>query len=226
MRTGSQPQARGRVIARRVGLIAVAVALLLGPLSVRVWVDGRAQLQLAADAAAAGDVDAQILHLGRAARWRLPLATHDDHARAELRELAVTATDARDHDRALAAWRELRGALLGTRALGVVDAEQLAAANAAIVREMVRQAEAAVDPADSADPADPADQARWVAELDEDLAPRWRTLLASACFTAWLIACVGLFVLGIDPKGRLDPRPATRWGAAVLGLLIAWILLM
>lgn len=217
MSTASQPEARGRAIARRAGLIALAVALVLGPLIARAWIDGRAQLRLADAAAEAGELDTQILHLGRAARWRLPLAGHDDFARAQLRELGGTATKANDTNHALAAWRELRGALLGTRALGVVDPEQLREANAAIVQLMVRQGDAA---------GEPVDRARWAAELDEDLAPRWRSLLAAACFAAWLITCVGFFVFGIDAKGRLEPRLALRWGGSALALLIAWILLM
>jgi hypothetical protein len=51
-------------------------------------------------------------------------------------------------------------------------------------------------------------------------------LSAAACFVAWLVACVGWFVRGIDGKGRLQPRLALRWGAAVLLLLVAWVVLM
>jgi hypothetical protein len=221
MSVASQPAlSRGRVIARYAGLIALAIALLLGPLILRTWIDGRAELRLAQAAAEADDLDAQILHLGRAARWRLPLADHDDEARAQLREIGTTASEAGDLRHALAAWRELRGALLGTRAIDVADPEQLRAANAAIVQLMIREADATGDPSGSPE------HDRWAAEHVQDVGPRWRSLLASAWFAAWLFACGGFFVFGIEAKGRLEPRPALRWGASAIVLLIAWIALM
>ncbi|PRQ02251.1 hypothetical protein ENSA5_24870 [Enhygromyxa salina] len=208
---------RGSAVARRIGWVALALVLVLGPLVVRAWIDGRGELRQADAAAELGDVDAQIRHLGRAARWRLPIASHDDRARARLEEIAELAAETGELDEALAAWRELRGALLGTRAIGVVDPEQLRAANLAIVELMARQAAAA---------SVPSERERWAAELDEDLGSRWQSLLAAACFGGWLIGCVGFFVQGIDAKGRLDPRPALRWGGSILVLMVGWILLM
>jgi hypothetical protein len=202
----------------RAAAIVVALALaLLTPLVVRVAIDGRAELRLADEAAAAGDLDGQILHLGRAARFRLPLAGHDELALAQLRDLARSADEAEEIELALAAWRELRGALIGTRVVEISDPEALREANAAIVDLMAREAEAR---------GNPPDRERWAAELDEDLAPRGRTLFAATCFVAWLGACLGFFTRGIDGKGRLVPQPALRWGGSTLVLLIAWLLLM
>jgi hypothetical protein len=209
--------ASGVTLARRLGIVALALALLLGPLWLRAWIDGGAQLREADAAAEAGDLDAQIRHLGRAARWRLPLAGHDELARARLREIGETAAEAGRVDEALVAWRELRRALLATRVVDVADSEQLEAANAAILELMVAQARGA---------GAPIERERWAAELAEDLEPRGRSLAAAACFAAWLLACVGFFARALDDKGRLRPRPALRWGAAVVVLLGAWILLM
>jgi hypothetical protein len=198
----------------------VALALVvIGSLFVRAWVDGRAQLREADAMAEAGDLDGEIRHLGRAARWRLPIAEHDELARTRLRELAERETAAGHVGVALIAWRELRSAILATRAIDVVDPELLETANVEIVQLMVLEAQAADIPADSA---------RWAAELDEDPmgTSRVRSLSAAACFAAWLIACIGFFTRGIDGKGRLEPRPALRWGAAVLVLLVAWLSLM
>jgi hypothetical protein len=203
------------------GLLALVV---LGSLLVRAWLDGRAQLREADAMAEAGDLDGEIRHLGRAARWRLPLAEHDELARARLREIAERERDAGHVGVALVAWRELRSAILATRTIDVVDPELLAAANTEIVSLMVLEAREAGTAADSA---------RWAAELDEDVShgsrggsSRARSLSAAACFVAWLVACVGWFVRGIDGKGRLQPRLALRWGAAVLLLLVAWVVLM
>lgn len=217
MAAGGDGRAQRAGAGRRLGLVALFALLVLAPIVVRVAVDGRAELAAAIEVEARADVDAQIRHLGRAARWRLPLARHDDEARAALRALAEAAEARDDAAVGLAAWRELRRALIGTRVVTVVDADGLDAANAAIVRLMVREAEVA---------GRASDPARWAAELEEDLAPRGRSLLASACFLAWLIACVGFFVAGIDGKGRLQPRGALRWGGAALATLLAWILLI
>ena len=183
---------------------------LLVPIAGRVLVDGRAELAAAAEARAAGDGEAEIRHLGRAARFRLPLADHDERALARLAELGRGG----DSTLALTAWRELRGALIGTRVVGVSDPGLLAEADAAIVERMADEAARA---------GAPVARERWAAELDEDLEPRSRSLLAATALVAWLGACVGLVVRGIDRKGRLDPVPARRWGVAVLLTLIAWI---
>jgi hypothetical protein len=202
-------------IGRRLAYLALAL-FVVGSLWLRAWLDGRAQLREAEMMAEAGDLDGEIRHLGRAARWRLPLADHDELARARLRELAERETEAGHVGEGLVAWRELRSAILATRTITVVDPEQLEAANAAIVELMVLEArQLGVAP----------DSARWAAELDEDVVSRGRSLSASACFAAWLIACIGFFMRGIDGKGRLEPRPALRWGAAVLVLLVAWVTL-
>jgi hypothetical protein len=213
----SGPSRRG--IARRLAYLGLALVV-IGSLFVRAWIDGRAQLQQADQMADAGDLDGEIRHLGRAARWRLPLADHDELALTRLREIAEREAEA-DHVRAaLVAWRELRSAILATRTIGVADPEQLEAANTAIVELMVLEAR---------DAAAPADSVRWAAELDEVSSmrsSRARSLSAAACFVGWLIACIGFFIQGIDGKGRLEPRPALRWGAASLVFLVAWISLM
>lgn len=208
----------GGKLVRRLAYVALAL-LVIGSLFVRAWLDGRAQLREADTMAAAGDLDGEIRHLGRAARWRLPLAEHDELARARLREIAERETEAGHVGVALIAWRELRSAILATRTIDVVDPELLAAANSEIVQLMVLEArDAGVTP----------DSARWAAELDEDAtaSSRARSLSAAACFAAWLVACIGFFMRAIDGKGRLEPRPALRWGVALLVLLVAWVSLM
>jgi hypothetical protein len=202
---------------KRAGLIVGVIALVLAPLIVRTAVDGRAELERAEAAGAAGDPDAEIRHLGRAARFRLPLAQHDELALARLQDRAHDAEQAGEITIALAAWRELRSALIGTRVFDVSDPEALAAANAAIVELMVVEARNA---------GRPIAHDRWTEELEQDLAPRHRSLAAALSFTAWLVSCIGFFARGIDAKGRLIPRPALRWGGSSLLLLLLWILLM
>ena len=202
---------------KRLGLIAGVVALVLAPLLVRTAVDGRAELARADEAGEAGDRDAEIRHLGRAARFRLPLAQHDDQAIDRLHALAVDAQSAGEITTSLTAWRELRSALIGTRTFDVPEPELLAEANAEIVELMVEEARASNRPIA---------RDRWAEELEQDLQPRHRTLLAALSFAAWLVSCIGFLARGIDAKGRLIPRPALRWGGSALLLLILWILLM
>lgn len=204
-------------IVRRLAVILGLIALLLVPLVGRTIVDGRAELTRAEAAAEDGDRDAEIRHLGRAARFRLPLAKHDELALARLRELALDAAARQEISTALVAWREIRSALIGTRTLDVADPELLAEANVAIVELMVAQARAADRPIAPE---------RWAEELEQDLGPRHRSLFAASCFAVWLVASVGFFVRGIDAKGRLVPRPALRWGGCALLSLIAWLLSM
>lgn len=212
----------GGVLVRRLAHVALALVV-IGSLLVRAWLDGRAQLREADAMADAGDLDGEIRHLGRAARWRVPLADHDELARARLREIAERETEAGHVGVALVAWRELRSAILATRTIDVVDPELLELANTQIVSLMVLEARESGTAADSA---------RWAAELEADGAgsrggtSRARSLSAAACFAAWLVACIGFFMRGIDGKGRLEPRSALRWGAAALLLLVVWLSLM
>lgn len=206
----------------RLAYVALALVV-IGSLLVRAWLDGRAQLREADAMADAGDQGGEIRHLGRAARWRVPLADHDELARARLREIAERETEAGHVGVALVAWRELRSAILATRTIDVVDPELLELANTQIVSLMVLEARELGTTADSA---------RWAAELQADGAgssgpgSRARSLSAAACFAAWLVACIGFFMRGIDGKGRLEPRSALRWGAVALLLLVAWVSLM
>lgn len=216
---GEGSEARGpRRVLLGIGVLALVLLAVLAPVLGRALVDGRAELARAEQAREQGDADAEIRHLGRAARWRLPLASHDERARTRLAELARAAEQAEERELALVAWRELRRALLATRVVEVVDDEQLAEANGRIAALMLAEAEAE---------GRELDEARLAAELDDPpRAPSARSLAASACFLAWVIALIGFWLQGLDGKGRLRPRPATRWGGACLALLIAWILLM
>lgn len=116
-------------------LIGVATPLLL-----RVAWEGRAELAAADAAAAEGRVDREIVHLGRAARWRAPLLRHDDEALARLIAVGAAAeAGERGAQTALSAYREARGALLATRAWGLADAALYDATNRRIAALMAAQ---------------------------------------------------------------------------------------
>lgn len=195
--------------------VVVGLAAILGPLIVRAAIEGRAELSLADEAST---TEQAIVHLGRAARWRLPIADHDEHARARLEAIAEQAEHAEDDELALVAWRELRGALLGTRTGSVVDAEQLERANSGIVRGMVGLAEA---------PGGPGAGERWQAELEAAPASDGAgTRVGALCFALWWATLIGFVIQGIGGAGRGLRRPALWWGAANLALLLGWLLSM
>lgn len=117
----------------------VALVVAIGPLLVRVAWEGRAELIAADEAAAAGRVDLEIVHLGRAARWRAPFAASDDAAIGRLLALgAAHEGDEATLTTALAAYRELRGALWATR-VRAPEGEALALTNGRIAALMAAQ---------------------------------------------------------------------------------------
>lgn len=204
--------------ARAIGLvIAAALALILliiGPLIVRAAIEGAAELRAAEQAST---TEQAIVHLGRAARWRLPIADHDERARERLEQIADEAELADDDALALVAWRELRSALLGTRTGSIADPEQLERANLGIVRAMVAIAKAAGESEQGE---------RWRAELEASPASDGvGTRFAALCFALWCVTLLGFVVRGIGPKGELR-RSARWWVAANLALLVGWLLSM
>ena len=105
----------------RWALVAGALSLLV--LQTRAVLSGRAELLRAERAT---DEANRVMHLRRAARWRAPLSPYPARALDRLREIAR-----RQGDPALAlrAWEGIRGALLGTRVLGVPFPPRLREAN-------------------------------------------------------------------------------------------------
>jgi hypothetical protein len=118
----------------------ITVVAVVTPMLVRIAWEGRAELVAADEAAAAGRVDLEIVHLGRAVRWRVPIGGSDEAAIGRL--LAIGAANQGDEasvSTALAAYRELRSALWATRAGDVADAQALGLANRRIAGLMAAQ---------------------------------------------------------------------------------------
>lgn len=208
------PLARVRtaVLWLAVGTVAVVV-----PVGVRARVDGQAELE---QALATQDIDLRIERLGHAARWRMPLASHDERA---LDALEAIAQDAASPQEALAAYREARRALLSTRAWGLSDPARFTALNEQIATLMA--AREANDKTDAGRQGDPYAYHLGLLEAVPGPDPL-RAGLAAWSFVAWLAALVGFVGLGIDDRGKLRVKPATRWGLAALLLTAAWTVLL
>lgn len=216
----SEPDAEPRAptaLLRQVVLgVAAAAVLIAVPVGVRAWVDGRAALEQALSTEA---LDLRIERLGHAARWRMPLASHDEEALDALVELGEES----EPTASLAAYREARRALLATRAWGLADPQRFEMLNERIATAMAAREE--VERTDVGGLGDP--YAYHLQLLMREPGPEpMRAGLAAWAFVAWLGALVGFVGRGLDTRGKLQPRPATRWGLAVLLLLAAWTVLL
>lgn len=201
------------------------VAAVVVPLSVRVVWEGRAELELAREAHEAGHAGARIEHLGRAARWRMPLFGHDEEALQQLVELAREARDegsGRSHT-ALVAYREARRAMLATRAWGVSEDQTFEQVNREIARLVAEQEERfGTDLSGRGEP-----EAYHQALLSSVPGPNpIRANLAALAFLAWVGSALGFVLRGLDSRGKIRGGPAVRWGLVSVATLVAWILLV
>jgi len=200
----SAPPRRGQRALR----IAALVVLGVGSLVVRVACEGGAELDAAAAAQRTGDLDDEIIHLGRALRWRLPGASTDEIAIARLLEIGSAVQDA-DPALALVAYREIRSALLGSRSLDVPHADVLQDVDDRIATLM------------STGDADLAVRTAELREASE--ASRVGVTIAALAWIAWVVVSARFLLRGIDARGRLVPGVGTRWGLAALVMLVAWL---
>ena len=179
-------------------------AILLAIVAVRVVWSSRGEWR----AAIAASGDDELLHLGRAARLYAP---GNPYSRRALDKLAAIGRD--DPSRALAAWRELRSAILATRSFYTPHRPLLDEANARIA-DLMADAELAAGTQLARDKA----RAWHAARLAQDEAPSvaW-TLVALLGLAAWIGSAVGLLLYGIGDDDRLRPRAALSWALGVAG---------
>lgn len=188
--------------------IAAVAVVAIGALVVRVSCEASAEIDLAAAARGAGDEHDEIIHLGRALRWRLPGASHDEAAIARLLEIAETAEDP---THALVAYREIRSALLGSRALDVPHAD--------VLRDVDERIAALMSEGDGDALAKRHAELRIASESS-----RVGRMIAALTWIAWVLVSAGFLLRGIDARGRLVPGTGTRWGLAALALLALWMI--
>jgi len=190
---------RGAV--RALGLFAILLAIV----AARVVWSSRGEWR-AAVAASALASDDEIVHLGRAARLYAP---GNPYSRRAVDKLA--AIGRQDPARALAAWRELRSAILATRSFYTPHRALLDEANAHIA-ELMADAELAAGRHEARETA----RAWHAARLAQDEAPSvaW-TLVALAGLAAWIVCALGLCLRGVGDDDRLRPRAALAWALGV-----------
>jgi len=197
--------------------LALAVAVCLGAVVVRVFWDGHAALAAGDAAIARGDAQTAMTEWRRAARWYAPGAPHVAAAYERLETLAKTADDKGDKQTALDAWRAIRSSILATRSVYTPFPARLAAANARIADLMA---------ADDRAPGTVAEKRAYHYELlARDDSPRvgW-ALVALAGFAAWVGGGFWFARRGVSEDGKLVRRTAARAGLAIALGIIVWML--
>lgn len=202
---------RALVAAARLG---VAAAIVLGMFAARVVWSSRVEWDEARDSA---HQEAWVDHAGRAARLYVPGNPWSARALASLMSACSPNLEVAANDAAwrLAACREVRSAILATRAVYTPNRDLLAQANERIAVLSAQLEPPSVDPV--APSADLAARTRWHAErLARDQMPSvaW-SLVALTGFAAWVGCAIGLLWHGLDERLRLRGRLALGWSAGI-----------
>lgn len=192
MRRALRPAARG----------AAALGVLLAVLAVRVVTGSRAEFLRGESLEAHQDVDGAILAYRRAARLYAPGNPYAVEALDRLEAIAARAEAAGDEERALAAYRSMRGAILSARSVYVPHRARLARADERI---------AALTSGDEDERLETLRQLR---------APRrphvgW-TILLLAGWIGWTVGAFAFARRAIDEEDRLVPGAARVWGTVIV----------
>lgn len=192
---------------------------------------GRVSWELAAErerATAAEGVGDRIIHLGRAARWKLPLASGDEAALDELmalgREHAASAEkDVEARLVALASLREARAAILARRGpiQWAAERERLHELDVEIADLMALEELRWYGPEHAKD-------AAWHLERLAVASSRTRpfAVFAALSFLVSVAGLVAFLLVGLDDRGRLRRPWGFVWLAITIGGTAAWLLLL
>jgi hypothetical protein len=159
-----------------IGLLLITLALSV--LTVSVVVEGERALSASDRAFNAGRLDDALAFAERSATLYAPGAPHRRAAYERLAAIAVGSEGKGDTEMALRAWRAVRGAVLETRHLWLVEPQWLALANEHLARLEAQQTASAQSPAEHK-----AAQDQNLALLTRDESPRagWVVVLGVGC---------------------------------------------
>lgn len=190
----------------------VLAAGLFTLITARVVISARAEWLEAEQLLAAEDHEGAIVHLRRAARWYAPLSPYHVRALERLRALGQASERAGESERALSAYRALRGAILATRSTYVPERALLEAANQRIARLMSKQPAPGIDAGKSEQQL----YEEHLALLTPIPGPSvfWSCVLLMG-FTCWVGSAFALSLRGLDDEDRWVPRELRRWGGLI-----------
>lgn len=204
--------------ARTAAVIAVAFASAVLAVCLRVIVSCQDDIETADAAIASSMEDTAIETYGRAARWYLPFSPCHARARRQLLQMGRMAEAQGRDDIALKAYRELRGAVLGTRWLITPDHDLLDEADIAIARLMHRQ-----DLAQRGEAA--LSEEKHLELLRRDSSPNpWLSAIAVLLFFAWVVVLGSGAWRGILPDGTIRWKVVGLHSLATILLLFLWLL--
>lgn len=209
----------------RIVRVSGIVALLLGVLLVRVITSAKDELAQADALLAQSDTDGAIMHYRRAARWYAPASPYHVRALDALMHIGKSAEDAADSERALSAYRAVRGSIMAARSFYVPEQGRLRAADQRIARLMSEEPPPGVDAGKSKDQI----RQEHLALLEQDPGPNmaW-TLVLLAGFALWVSSAFVFSARAIDEQDRWVVAEARKWGAAIVlgfGLFVLGMLL-
>lgn len=188
--------------------ITAVIGVLFAVLAVRAVTSSRAELLRGDTARERGDADAAILFYRRAARWYTPGDPCVPEALDRLAMIAREAEEEGDTERALAAWRSVRGAILATRSFYIPHRGRLERAEREIVDATASLAEPRVREAAR-------QHAR--AALGEPTGPVLLfTLVLLVGWLAWTGGAFAFTMLVIDEEDRVRAKPARIWGTVIV----------
>ena len=204
---------------KRVVIVAVAaVAVLAATLGIRVCVEGRGELAAGREALQAGKPARAQTHFLHAARWYLPFVSTSQSALEELLALGESYEADQDHQRAVSAFDDARGAIYSVRWLTTPHVDLLAKANQGYARTL-----AAWKKTYKADSDIDAETARYLslANEAEQINPWWMLFMGLA-FVGYVFA---LAYMGWRWE-NLSLGRRIAWGGCAVVCLVLWLISM
>ena len=195
-------------VARGFGIAALLCSVLL----FRVITSAKEELAAAEALMTQGEVDGAVVHYRRAARWYAPLSPYHVTALDRLSAIGVEAEGKGDVERALSAYRAVRGSIMATRSFYVPERARLNAANARIAALMAELPPPGMDAGKSKAQI----QQEHLALLQREPGPSvgW-TLVLLLGFFGWVSAAFVFSVRAIDEHDRWVAPEARKWGAVI-----------
>jgi hypothetical protein len=188
------------------------VAFVWSVVALRVVSSARQELIEADSCRARADIDCAIVHYRRAGRWYAPGSPYHVRALQHLAELGQQAEQQGDSERALLAYRSLRGAIMATRSIYMPEPARLKAANQRIAALMSELPAPGMDAGKSKAQL----QREHLALLEAVPGPNvfWTCVLLSGFF-GWVAAAFAFSARAIDEDDRWVVPEARRWGALI-----------
>jgi hypothetical protein len=192
--------------------LAIA-AFVVFVVAVRVVSSARQELLQAEALLTQGELDAAVVHYRRAARWYAPGSPYHVQALERLAQLGGDAEAKGDVDRALHAYRSLRGAILATRSLYIPESARLTAANQRIAALMAELPPPGMDAGKSK--AQLQHEHRVLLEHIPGPNVFWTCVLLCG-FLCWVSAAFAFSLRAIDAHDQWVGIEARKWGALIV----------